>query len=295
MIAPQMTTVAVQIQSESRLRFRYAVIAFAAAVLLVVSQLLQLSGTQPPVSEATVTLITENARATIDIIGAVLDACGLLGLAVLLFWLHRSAQARQPQLRAVTRYTATVGAVLGAVMALVYTILFTDKAHQFVTTGTQGYPEASHLFSSALWFIPQLALELGNLLLAVGVVLVALSVMRVGLVPRIVGYSGVLSGALFIIGVPVLTPIIQGFWLAATAVLLARRWPSGDPPAWDSGEAVPWPPTARQQAQQDRGRERDQRRQRGRQRVSDQEVLAAVDQKAPPNPRAGRSKRKRRK
>lgn len=291
-----MTTIAVQVQSESRLRFRYAVIAFAAAVLLVVSQLLQLSGTQPPVSEATVTLITENSRATIDIIGAVLDACGLFGLAVLLFWLHRSAQARQPQLRAATRYTATVGAVLGAVMALVYTILFTQKAHQFVTTGTQGYPEASHLFSSALWFIPQLALELGNLLLAVGVVLVALSAMRVGLVPRIVGYSGVLSGALFIIGVPVLTPIIQGFWLAATAVLLARRWPSGDPPAWDSGEAVPWPPTARQQAQQDRARDRANRGSRGnRPRVSDKQVLAAVDQKAPPNPRAGRSKRKRRK
>ncbi|MDE3133926.1 MAG: hypothetical protein KGL15_07665 [Acidobacteriota bacterium] len=290
-----MTTIAAQIQSESRLRFRYAVIAFAAAVLLVVSQLLQLSGTQPPVSEATVTLITENSRATIDIIGAVLDACGLCGLGVLLFWLHRSAQARQPQLRAATRYTATAGAVLGAVMALVYTILFTQKAHQFVTTGTQGYPEASHLFSSALWFIPQLALELGNLLLAVGVVLVALSAMRVGLVPRIVGYAGVVSGALFIIGVPVLTPVIQGFWLAASAVMLARRWPSGDPPAWDSGEAVPWPPTARQQAQQDRARDRAARGPR-RGRVSDKQVLAAVEhQEPPPNPRAGRSKRKRRK
>ena len=79
-------------------------------------------------------------------------------------------------------------------------------------------------------------LELGNLLLAVGVVLVALSVMRVGLFPRIVGYAGVISGALFIIGIPVLTPVIQGFWLVATAVLLAGRWPSGDPPAWQSGD-----------------------------------------------------------
>ena len=288
-----MTTVAEQIQSEPRLRFRYAATAFSAAVLLVVSQLLQLSGTQPPVSEATVTLITENARATIDIIGAVLDTLGLFAVAVLLYWLHRSAQARQPQLRAATRWTATAGAVLAAVMALVYTILFTQKAHQFVTTGNQGYPEAAHLFSSTLWFVPQLLLELGNLLLAVGVILVALSAMRVGLITRIVGYAGVLSGALFIIGVPVLTPVIQGFWLAATAVLLAGRWPSGDPPAWDSGVAVPWPPTARQQAQQDRARERGNRG--NRRRVSDKDVLAAVEQKqAPPNPRAGRSKRKRR-
>lgn len=291
-----MTTVAEQVQYESRLRPRYAVIAFGAAILLVASQLLQLSGTQPPVSEATVTLITENARATTDIIGAALDMLGLFSVSALLFWLHRSAQARQPQLRGATRWVASSGALLAAVMALVYTILFTAKAHQFVTSGDQSWPQADHLFSSAIWFVPQLVLELGNLLLAVGVILVALSVMRVGLVPRIVGYTGVISGALFIIGVPVLTPVIQGFWLAATAVLLARRWPSGDPPAWDAGTAVPWAPTARQQAQAERARERGQRRRGGNRRVSDEDVLAAVEHtEPPPNPRAGRSKRKRRK
>ncbi len=290
-----MTTVAEQVKYESGLRFRYAVIAFGAAVLLVVSQLLQLSGTQPAVSEATVTLITENARATTDVIGAALDMCGLLALAALLFWLHRRAQARQPELRSATRWTASAGAVLAAVMALLYTVLFTIKAHQFVSTGDQSWPQADHLFNSALWFVPQLVLELGNLLLAVGVILVALSVMRVGLVPRIVGYAGVLSGALFIIGVPVLTPVIQGFWLAATAVLLARRWPSGDPPAWESGTAVPWPPSASTQARADARAARGQRGQRPR-RVSDKDVLAAVEQsETPPNPRAGRSKRKRRK
>ena len=135
-------------------------------------------------------------------------------------------------------------------------------------------------------------LELGNLLLAVGVILVALSAMRVGLVTRLVGYTGVISGALFIIGVPVLTPVIQGYWLAATAVVLARRWPSGDPPAWDSGVAVPWVPM--QRAQPDQRGTRAQRERR--KRVSDQEVLSAVDknQTPPPNPGAGRSKRKRR-
>jgi hypothetical protein len=262
-------------------------VAFAAAVLLVASQLIQLSGSQPPVSEATITLITESQRATIDIVGAVLDMGGLLALAALLFWLHRIAQARQPGLRAATRLTAVTGAVLAALMAVIYTVLFTQKAHQFVTTGDQTYPQAQHLFNSAVWFIPQLVLELGNLLLAVGVVLVALSVMRVGLFTRLVGYAGVISGALFIIGVPVLTPVIQGFWLAATAVLLARRWPSGDPLAWQSGEAVPWVPMQRQPDQ--RGTRAQRRR-----RVSDQDVLSAVQQsEAPPNPRAGRAKRKR--
>jgi hypothetical protein len=285
-----MTTVAEQVQYESRLRFRYAIVAFAAAVLLIVSQLLQLSGSQSPVSEETITLLTENSRSGVDIAGAALDMLGLLALASLLFWLHRSAQARAPQLRSATRWTASSGAVIAAVMALIYTIVFTIKAHQFATTGDQSWPQADHLFSSAVWYVPQLVLELGNLLLAMGVILVALSAMRVGLITRLVGYAGVIAGALFIIGVPVLTPVIQGYWLAATAVVLAGRWPSGDPPAWDAGVAVPWTPMQRQPDQ------RGTRAQR-RQRVSDQEVLAAVDknQTPPPNPGAGRSKRKRRK
>jgi len=282
-----MTTVAEQVQYESRVRFRFAVIAFSAAVLLVVSQLLQLSGAQPPVSELTVDLISYNSRATVDLIGAAVDMVGLFGMAALLFWLHRSAQARAPQMRSLTRIVASAGAVLAGLMALVYAIIVLQKVHQFVTTGDQGYPEAQRLFSAPGLLVGQLVLELGNLMLSVGTVLVALSAMRVGLVPRIVGYAGVVTGALFIFGVPLLTPIIQGFFLAATAVLLARRWPSGDPPAWESGVAVPWPPTQRQQAQQERAQQRGSRR-----RVSDKEVLQAVE--PPPNPRAGRSKRKRR-
>lgn len=290
-----MTTVADQVQYESNVRFRWAVVAFAAAILLVASQLLALSVAQPPVSETTLTIISYDSSATTEIVSTALDMLGLIAVGVLLFWIHRSAQARRPELRTATRLTVGIGGVLAGVMAMVSTVLFISKAHTFVTTGNQSYPEAHHLFSTAALFIPQLLGDLGNLLLAVGVILVALSAMRVGLVPRLIGYAGVISGALFIIGFPVLAPIIQGFWLVATAVLLARRWPSGDPPAWESGTAVPWPPTPRQLAQQERANARQQQR-GGRRRVSDKDVLAAVGQnEPPPNPRAGRSKRKRRK
>jgi hypothetical protein len=286
-----MTTVSDQVQYESSVRFRWAILAFVAAILLVGSQLIQLSGAQPPVSESTVSLITYNSRGTIDTVGSIVDMLGLFSVGALLFWLHRRAQARLPQLRSLTRFTVAAGALIAGLLGLVYTIIVMQKVHQFVTIGNQSWPEASALLKTpSLVLVPVFA-DLGNLLLAVGVILVALSAMRVGLLPRVIGYTGVISGALFIIGFPVLTPVIQGFWLAATAVLLARRWPSGDPPAWESGVAVPWPPTQRQVAQQDRARERG-----GRRRVSDKDVLAAVGQnEAPPNPRAGRSKRKRRK
>jgi hypothetical protein len=106
-----------------------------------------------------------------------------------------------------------------------------------------------------------------------------------------VGYVGIVAGALYLFPIQGLVPVVQGFWLGAVAVTLARRWPSGDPPAWDSGVAVPWNPLTNQNTQPAPRPARGQRRRK----VSDHEVLAAVDKKQKPaNPQAGRRKRKRR-
>ena len=70
--------------------------------------------------------------------------------------------------------------------------------------------------------------------------LVSLNAMRVGLLTRFLGYLGIIAGVLTIIPlVPI--PIVEAYWLLALAYLLSGRWPSGVPPAWSSGEAVPWP------------------------------------------------------
>ena len=39
----------------------------------------------------------------------------------------------------------------------------------------------------------------------------------------------------------VASPIIQLFWLSALGALFYGRWPSGRGPAWETGEATPWP------------------------------------------------------
>jgi hypothetical protein len=52
-------------------------------------------------------------------------------------------------------------------------------------------------------------------------------------------------------------PIIQSFWLAAIAVLIAGRWPNGVPPSWRSGKAEPWP------SQQELREQREQARKAG--------------------------------
>jgi hypothetical protein len=285
-----MTTVTEQVQYESRVRFKFGVVAFCAAILLVGSQLLNLSGVHAPVSELTLELISISQRATLDLVGTIVDLLGLIALAVVLYWLHVISAVRRPELKPVIRWLASGGAVISGVMAIAYQSVLAHKAHEFVTTGNQGYPEANHLTTTGLTIALPLLLELGTLLLAIGCIWTSLSAMRVGLLTRMVGYAGVVAGALFLFPIGELVPVVQGFWLAAVAVTLTRRWPSGDPPAWNAGVAVPWPSAQRAQPQQQQRPARGQRR-----RVSDKDVLDAVQpNETPPNPTAGRAKRKRR-
>jgi hypothetical protein len=305
-----MTTVNPQVQYESSQRMRIGIVAFAAAVLIVGSQLLQLAGPQAPgqVSELTISLILAHHRATQNIISAILDALGLFCVAGLLYWLHRAAKARAPQLQPIVRYVAVIGPIVAGIMSVIYIIVVTSKANTFVSTGTQGYMEAKQLTTGSGFLVIPLVQMLGNLMLTVGCIWTSLSAMRVGLFPKIVGYAGVVSGALFLFGANVgaLSIVIQGFFLGAVAVVLIGRWPQGDPPAWEAGVAVPWPQTARQvaaqKAQADRRAQRQQRGQRGK--VSDSDVLAAVtkpeDAETPapaptgtPSPSASATKRKR--
>ncbi len=162
-----------------------------------------------------------------------------------LAFLFRAVKARRPETSQGILITAVVGAVLAALGGLAYAILITEQAHEFATHGTQTYPQANTLLSSAAVAILQYAGLLGSLLLAVGFVLVALNAMRVGLLTQFLGYLGIAAAAasLLLIGsAPAL--LIEVFWLLAVGYLLAGRWPNGDPPAWRTGEAVPWPANA---------------------------------------------------
>lgn len=295
-IAPCMgATVADQLQYESRVRLRYGVIAFIAALLLVGSQVLQFVGPSTDVTELTLSLITAHKREALDIGGAVVYLFSMLGLAALLGWVFGASRFRNPEMKPFIGWMVQIGPVLAGVMYLAYMVLLGSKANTFVSTGSQGYPQANSLTSGGLIDVLPLLWQLGTLVLTIGVIWTSLNAMRVGLVTKAVGYAGVIAGALFLFPISGLAPLVQGFWLAAVAVTLAARWPSGDLPAWTSGTAVPWPTPQRAAAQQ-----RQPRQPRGRRKVSDQEVLAAVDREpqyrtdAPsPSTSAGKRKRKR--
>lgn len=239
-----MTTVQ-HVSSELRWRPRVAVLSAAAGLLLFGGAIVQAAGPQPKVSELTVQLLVTNQRGGLEILGAVINGLGLVGLAVTLYFLFQAIKARRPEVSQGTWIVAVVGAILAAIGGIAYGVVIMVKAHEFATHGAQTYPQANALLSGGGVAILQYGGLLGSLLLAVGFVLVSLNAMRVGLLTRFLGYLGMAAAAasLLLIGSsPAL--LIQVAWLLAVAYLLAGRWPNGDPPAWRTGEAVPWPSSA---------------------------------------------------
>ena len=86
-----------------------------------------------------------------------------------------------------------------------------------------------------------------QLALAFAYVMIPLNAMRAGLLTRFMGILGMVSGALSVFFPPL--QVLQAFWLVAFGMMLIGRSSSPLPPAWETGEATPWP-----KQQQGRGR-----------------------------------------
>ncbi|MFL5822013.1 MAG: hypothetical protein ACJ764_01070 [Solirubrobacteraceae bacterium] len=238
---------------ETQVRMRQAVIAGVGGISLLAAAVVQALGAQPKVNELTVELIATNNRVALEVIGAVINSLGLVALALTLSFLFQASRARRPESAPATRISALVGGVLGAVGGVAYAILLSIKAGDFVSHGTQTYLEGKNLVGTAPVAGLQYAGLIGSLLLAIAFVLVAMNAMRVGLLTKFLGYLGMVAAAasLFLIGsAPAL--LVEIFWLLAVAYLLAGRWPGGDPKAWVTGAAEPWPTAAEVREQRDR-------------------------------------------
>jgi len=91
----------------------------------------------------------------------------------------------------------------------------------------------------------------GTIALAFAYVIISLNAMRAGLLSRFMGILGIIVGALIVLPLlPQGVPIVQIFWLAALGMLFLGYWPGGRGPAWETGEATPWPAPQRAMLQQ---------------------------------------------
>src|SRR5207302_1170656 len=118
-----------------------------------------------------------------------------------------------------------------------------------------------------------------GLVLAIGVVLVAQGARRAGLLSNFLGILGIIVGALLFVPLFGRPPVIAYFWTIALGFLFIDRWPGGRGPAWESGEATPWP-TAAEMREQQKAAGGGDGRDGGNGRPSDRGTMRRVEQKA---------------
>ena len=122
-----------------------------------------------------------------------------------------------------------------------------DKAeisHDSHSDGAAGDARAVHVTDSSGALKAAQGLVVPGLLgLVVGMAYVSLQALRAGLLTRFVGSFGVALGvaAIFIPPLVMLPAVLWAGFLAYLGLLFLGRAPGGRPPAWDAGEAIPWP------------------------------------------------------
>jgi hypothetical protein len=276
------------LQAEQRELPRQAIVAGVAGAFTLVGSLVGrvLAGAPPDNLPAALLFYRDHQGS--QYVSAACSVIGAIAIAFVLDFLYRATRARNPALPRQIRPLPFIGGFGVAVFTVAYQIALGVNVGHFATHGSQTYEEARAAVDAG---VPPLLGLFVQLALALAIVLISINAMRVGLLSRFLGYLGVISGALFVLAfVPI--PIVQVYWLGALAALFAGRSPSGMPPAWRSGEAMPWPSAAEMREQ--RVREAEARR-GGGDDVVEGELAAPEAEPTGVGPSPATSKRKRKK
>jgi hypothetical protein len=174
---------------------------------------------------------------------AIANLLGAAALTVALYYLFRATRARRAEMPDAFKWLILFGPVIAAVALLISEIVTLSRASDFpahcVPGGACSHAAANHVFEKLL--LPGSIGTLGTLATAFAIVITSLNAMRVGLLTRFMGVLGIIVGVLFVIPITGGLPVVQAFWFGALVPLFAMRWPQGQPPAWHTGVAEPWP------------------------------------------------------
>jgi hypothetical protein len=183
--------------------------------------------------------------------GLVSALTGVVLLTLLRFTLDRGGRAPR-----FTKQLIIVGAVAASIGTVLLSLGLVINASDFAGAADQGTQAAHDAARSGFLVLTGTILGLVGLFpLAAAFVMVAIAAMRVGLLTRFVGVLGAIVGVLQILG-PLSAGafIVTAFWMAMVGALMLGRWPSGTPPAWDEGDARPWPTQQELREQKERAR-----------------------------------------
>jgi hypothetical protein len=231
----------------------------AAPVLRTLQERLGPGGEQEPGVLARQVLFLDD-QAPLLILGAVLTALAAAATGYALAFLFRATRARRPDTPRAAIVATVIGAVTVAVGSLVFTGARVLDTAGFAGSDDQSSAAARDVLNSQEALIGALTRQTGLLALGLAFIFLSLNAMRAGLLTRFMGILGVIVGVFALLeGLSggasfVSSPIVQAFWLIALGALFLGRTPSGVPPAWEAGVAVPWP--SQQELREQRDRER---------------------------------------
>jgi hypothetical protein len=185
------------------------------------------------------------------VVAAILQALSVLPVPVVFGYLYRVVKFRRPELPAAALYLGVAGPIVLAVVAVVGAI----NELSVVDRVMEGLPlppdEAVDFAEDERAEGPAVAISAigaaAALATAAATVFLSIHARRAGVLSNFMGILGVIVAFFSIlVGQP---PIVQWFWFGALGVLFLGRWPTGRGPAWESGEAEPWPSAASMRAE----------------------------------------------
>jgi hypothetical protein len=175
---------------------------------------------------------------------ALLGASALRGIALLLLvvvavHLYKATKSRNPNLNPVVLFVGIFGPAALAIGSFAHDVFLAVVSADFAGRQFQTIDVAKDLSSSWVRLVTIGFSVAGTAGLAFWFIIGSLNAMRVGLLTRFMGVLGVIIGPAFLFG---LAPLLITFWLLAVGALFLGRWVRAVPPAWETGEAIPWPP-----------------------------------------------------
>jgi hypothetical protein len=187
---------------------------------------------------------------TAQMVSSILQAIGVGLLAAPLYYLFRAANSRSDPMRGQLVGVVIAAPLFLAALAILSGISTLHAASDFVSHEVprliaKGVPldsdRANEIANDTISEAPLRPLAAGfglggQLGFVVAMVYTCLYAMRVGLLPRFWGSLGMALGAVSFIFFQ-----FALLWFVYLAFLLIGRVPGGKPPAWESGEAIPWP------------------------------------------------------
>ncbi|HEV2724591.1 MAG TPA: hypothetical protein VGV10_08160 [Thermoleophilaceae bacterium] len=232
-----------QLEWEARTAKPAAAAAFLAVALTVANVAIQAGAIGRPDNEREALLLVDKHHGDFFLsLGT--QVVSYLLLTGALLYLLRATMHRRPETPQFAIALLLLAPVLLAVGGVLNQLDLNDIADQFLASGSRSNDRAEELLKDQS-NLGRGLLQGGSLCLALSFVLVSLNAMRAGLLSRFMGVLGMIVGGLLVLPLlPGGQSMVQIFWLAALGVLFLGRWPNGRGPAWETGEAVPWPSAA---------------------------------------------------